>query len=88
MIGTISRKGKLMELRPIRELRTEEGRREADHLSDFGVKDSSMAFIVDENGVELVTLTPSTYKRLTSKVGQANVFNPDYVAEDGDSDGK
>lgn len=77
-----------MELRPVNELRTKAGLRMADHLSDLGVKDSSMPFIVDDNGEELVTLTPSTYKRLTSKVGQANVFNPDYVVENGKGEAK
>lgn len=63
-----------MELRPVSELKTKDGLREADHLSDLGVEDSSMPFVVDDDGAELVTLTPSTYKRLTSKVGITGVF--------------
>lgn len=77
-----------MELRLVRELRTEDGKREVDRLSDLGVKDSSMIVLVDDDSAELVTVTPWVYKRLTSKVGQANVFNPDYVAEDGAGEAK
>lgn len=77
-----------MELRPVRELRTDAGKREADHLSDLGVKDSSMVVLIDDDGAELVTVNPWVYKRLTSKVGQANVFNPDYVAPDGVGEAK
>lgn len=72
-----------MELRRINEIRTDAGKREADHLSDLGVKDSSMVILVDDDGTELVTVNPWVYKRLTSKVGQANVFNPDYAVGDG-----
>ncbi len=75
-----------MELRPIWELQTDVGKREADCLSDLGVKDSSMVVLVDDDGVELVTLAPWTYKRLTSIVGQANVFNLDHRIEGGEGE--
>ena len=70
-----------MELRPIRELKTAEAKREADHLSDLNVKDSSMICLIDDDGLELVTLTPWTYARIASKVGQVNVFNSNYRAD-------
>lgn len=73
-----------MELRPVRELQTDAGKREADHLSDLGVKDSSMVVLIDDDGAEMVTVNPWIYRRLTSKVGQANVFNPDYAVGDGE----
>lgn len=63
-----------MELHPIGELRTDEGKRMADHLSDLGVKDSSMLFVVDEDGAELVSVNAWVYRRLTSKVGIQGVF--------------
>lgn len=63
-----------MELRPVGELATEAGKRMADHLSDLGVKDSSMAFYVADDGAEMVSVTAWTYKRLTSKVGIQGVF--------------
>lgn len=63
-----------MELRPICELQTDAGKREADHLSDLGVKDSSMAFYVAEDGAEVVSVRVRTYQNLTSKVGIVGVF--------------
>ncbi len=75
-----------MELRPVWELRTDVGKREADRLSDLGVTDPSMVVLIDDDGAEMVTLAPWTYKRLTSIVGQANVFNPDHVVEDGEGE--
>ncbi len=77
-----------MELRPVWELRTDVGKREADRLSDLGVKDSSMVVLIDDDGAELVALTPWTYKRLTSIVGQDNVFNPDHRIEGGEGEGE
>jgi hypothetical protein len=63
-----------MEMRPVGELQTEDGKRMADHLSDLGVKDSSMAFIVGDDGAELVTVSAWIYKRLTSEAGIDGVF--------------
>lgn len=63
-----------MELRPISELQTEAGKRTAGHLSDLGVKDSSMAVLIDDDGAELVTMNAWIYTRLTSKVGTVGVF--------------
>lgn len=63
-----------MELRPINELTTQAGKREADHLSDLGVKDSSMVVLIDDDGAEMVTVNPWVYKRLTSRVGVRGVF--------------
>lgn len=65
---------RLMELYPIRELQTEAGKRMADHLSDLGVKDSSMAFYIGEGGEEVVSVTAGVYKRLASRVGIHDVF--------------
>lgn len=63
-----------MEIHPVSELKTAHGKRQADHLADLDVSDRSMAFYVDSDGVEVVTVNAWIYKRLTSKAGIKGVF--------------